>query len=374
MKKFMCVLIVTMLFCMTACGNDSNEDKTKNTETVTENTEKDEVETSEKKTEEKATEEKTTIDEEASKAAENAELLERMKQIKVSVLAKATMPYEDAMINGWGFYSEDYETATIVTMFVEFPDEEVASAFEGLNLCGDTIKTADGETLPHTYSSTGWMADDGKHALLLMRVAGELDLTTVGVEIGCEIYYDSRVVVELPFENNASEAGFDFAKTCFVNSYCEKYGIDSLVVKLKGRHYFVTKRYEDTYWSSDDISSMSCDMHSFILIPLEGGFTRTLTTADLVVTSNGAVDNTTVSVTINENGVIDKREPKSQTTIDADAKRRISEEEDIQLDSDDKDVEEAAEEKIEQDIEAAFGNTVVGIDDGDGNMIYFKFD
>ncbi len=370
-KKLVALVIGAMALCLGACGDESSDDNSsKETTTVIDDVDNntDNKET----TTEKETQETTTIDEEASKAAENEELLERMKDIKVSVLSTASMPYEDSMINGYGFYSEEYATATIITMLVEFPDDSLYNTFENLDVAGEAVTTAEGELIPHTYSSTAWVSDDEQYALIIMRVAGDVDASTIGVEIECEVHYDDPVTLELPFENNGSPVGFEHAKTCFVDSDSEKYGLDSLIVKLMGRHYFVLRRYEHTYASSSDTSYISGDVQSYILIPLEGGFTKTLTSADGGIKCDVTVENTTVSASINESGIVDKSSPKFQTTIDVDVKRNITEAENAILDEDWGNDE--VWDKVKEDRGTIFDNTIVGIDDGDGNMVYFKFE
>lgn len=372
MKKFISLLSIVMLICMTACGSKSNEDEKKKT-TVAEGTETTVDETSEQKTEEKSTEEPTTLDKEAIKAEKNAELKAAMEKIKVSVLAKATMPYEDAMINGWGYDSDEYTSATILTMLVEFPDEYVYEDYKGLSIIGESVTGADGKIIPNTYSSTAWRSDDYKYVILLMRVAGDVDPTTFAVEIKGEIYKNSPILVERPFENGGNEVGFDNAIQCFSGENSES-DLNSKVVKLKNRHYFVLNRPNpNSYSKSIEDVSMSGNKHCYVLIPLEGGFSQTLTTADATVNKGASVENTDVNVTVNEGEKLD-RAPDFQTIITADCYRIITEEEDVILDSDDREAKDAMWDKINEDKDTVIENTSVGIDDGDGNIIYFKFD
>ena len=374
MKKFMCVLIAAMLFCMTACGNDSNEGGKKQTDTTTESGANGEVETSEKKTEEVSTEEPTTVDKEALKAQQNAELKEKMEQIKVSVLAKATVPYEDAMLNGYGFYSEDYETATAITLLVEFPDEELYDDYKNLSVTGDAVIGPDGEPVPNTYTSAGWKSSDEKYLILIMRVAGEVDPTTIGVEVKCAIYEKDPVYVQLPFENGGNEVGFDYAVQCFGGENASD-DFDSRIIKIQSRHYFVygcPRPSSYSRWSQEE-GDVSGNVYEYAIVPLEGGFTKTLTTADATVVCDVAVENTGVKVTVNEKGKVDGA-PKFQTVIAADVYRVRTEEELAILDGDDEDARDEVFDKGFDDRMEVIGGTSVGFDDGDGNMIYFTFD
>lgn len=365
-KKIVALFIGAMALCLGACGDNTEGDSSKKettmevSDSVTSDNDGETVEETEK-----ATQEKTTNDEKASKEAEDEALREKLENTKVSVLATAGMPYDDAMINGYGYATDDYDTATIVTLLIEFPDDSLKYYFEKLDIYGDAVTAADGEIIPHTYSGTAWWSDDDKNIIMLMRVAGDVDTTTFGVKIEGEMY--DTVTVEKEFENNGNPVGFEYAKTCFSDSDSEEYGLDSLIIKLMNRHYFILKRYENTYASSYGAG----DIHSYILIPLEGGFTRTLTTDDVTVECDATAENTTYTVSVNESGVVEQTCPKFQTTVDVDVLRAQTAEEEAILEEDSRN--EEVWSKIRADRDIIFDNIVICIDDGEGNQVRLNY-
>ena len=93
-------------------------------------------------------------------------LSEKFSQVKVEVLAKAVVPYEDSSINGYGAYSEDYETATILTLGLTFPDRYSAFEFGVISVIGETAEDEDGKPVANAGTEDGvilyacWVRDE----------------------------------------------------------------------------------------------------------------------------------------------------------------------------------------------------------------------
>lgn len=194
--------------------------------------------------------------------------------VKCSVLSSTVVDYKDALINGYLQYSEDYEKATIVTIGIEFTDFNANYNFGNIKLTGETASDGEGNPVPQTSAFSAWKNDDSSYAIFILRVAGEIDLSKVDVLLTQDAFLGKNQYLT-KLENNGQIVGFERAIEKFSSEYTkELFGTDSNIVKLKNRYYFL----ERNSWSGIEEGK-----YTFVItmIPVEGGFTRTLTADDV---------------------------------------------------------------------------------------------
>ena len=349
--SFFLILCLCLSF-MTACGNNEGQNESTDNNPTSSNT---------------STETPDTTTPEDNKEPTKQELCEEaLANIKAYVLNVDVVDYDDAYINGYGAYSTDYEKATVITIGLTFPEGAYNQYWERMSILGETATDSNGKTVPQTLSSAGWISDDRTYAVLLCRVAGEVDVSKVDVLLKSKVDEISR---ETKFENNGEEVGFEAAKEKFTKSN-DTFGTGNYIIELKGRHYFIIRRYcSSTSSVSNSEGRFSTRTESFVLMPLEGGLTPSLTKEDVNLVSEKEVENTFAKLMVNENGQIDKSTLKCQTTIEVEVWREYVEET-LEDGTYSKEVYEAVSRDEKELLEACS----VEIDDGNGNTIklYFK--
>ena len=299
--------------------------------------------------------ENTTISEPEQTAPEPStelpSLEDRFAEVKVDVLAKYTVPYSESEINGYGTYSEDYESATILTLGLTFPDKDAAYNFGSAALVGETDK--DGQSVPQAY--TIWRNEEELYCVVLLRAAGEIDAESASVKI-TEKYKGSSQTASavVSMENSANPTGFERAKEAFPER----------ILKLQGRTYMVIRRYWSNYSSGKDYQT---DTISYVLIPLEGGFEKTLNASAMRLCTPNDIEGTSGELLVNESGAIDKSTLESQNTIELAVTRLLYEERGPNGYSDE------VYERAEQDARDFVNASYVEIDDGEGDTVILRF-
>lgn len=294
-------------------------------------------------------------------ACENA-----LKEIKVELLAKEVLDYDDAHINGYFVYSEDYEKGTILTIGVSFPTGVYYNHFEGLTITGETATGTDGKPAVQTKYNTAWIDDNKTYAVMIVRIGGEVDPAKINIQIEGKT---DGAVIDLELENEGATVGFENAIAAFAYKN-DDFGCSSSIVKLKGRHYLIVRRYTSSSgWSgsTDNDHDVSTETKSYVLIPLERGFDRTLTKDDVKLVVNGTVENTTAQLLVNESGRIDASQLETQTTIEVEVTRTVVEPEDAEGNYSDE-----VYDKIDEDQKAMFEKVILEIDDGEGNIVTLR--
>ena len=363
-KKLLVALCMLVALSFAGCaGNDSSADsgKENTTNTTTAGSQSEDSDNS-------TTEETTTVDEEALKkeqeeAAKKAaeECKKALEGIEIEVLATYVSDYESSGIIS---FDEEYEKATYITLGMKFP-ENAYNQYGSFTIGGETATSASGEPIAQTMYNTAWINKDKNYLLAVVRVAGEVDTTKASVIITGDI---KDVQVQKSFENSGEIIGFDNAKEAY-KCDPETYGTDSTVIKLKGRHYLISRRYSSSSGggSSDEYEHISTLTRSFVLIPLEAGLERTLTTEDAKVVSEVEVEHTSAQVFVNDRGMIDATALNSQTTINIEISRGF-----VESKNEDDEYDDEVYDKVDDDQELLGLNTYVEIDDGDGNIVRLK--
>ena len=366
-KKLLVALCMLVALSFAGCtGNDSsaNSDKESGKETTTAGSQSDDSDNS-------TTAETTTVDEEALKkekeeAAKKAaeECKKALESVEIEVLATYVSDFESSGIVS--FDDVEYEKATYITLGMKFPEDVYDDYYSFFKIGGETATTSEGEPVSQKTTKSAWINDDENYLLAVVRIAGEVDVTKASVVITGDV---DGVVVEKPFENSGQIVGFDNAKEAY-KCDPETYGTESSVIKLKGRHYLINRRYSSSSgWGSSDEyeEGISTLTRSFVLIPLEGGFERTLTTEDGTLVSETEVEHTTAQLFINDRGMIDATAIDSQTTINIKISRGV-----VESKNEDDEYDDEVYDKISDDKELLALNTYVEIDDGDGNIVRLK--
>ncbi len=362
-KKLLVALCMLVALSFAGCaGNDSSADSDKeNTTTAgsqSEDSDKD------------STEETTTVDEEALKkekeeAAKKAaeECKKALESVEIEVIATYMSDFESADI--LSFDDVEYEKATYITLGMKFPEDVYDDYYSFFKIGGETATTPEGEPVAQKMTKSAWINDDENYLLAVVRVAGEVDVAKASVVITGDI---TDVVVEKQFANSGEIIGFDNAKEAY-KCDPETYGTESSIIKLKGRHYLINRRYSSSsgWGGSDEYEDVSTLTRSYVLIPLENGFERTLTTEDGTLVSEVEVEHTTAQLFINDRGMIDATAMDSQTTINIKISRGVYESKNSEDEYDDE-----VYDKIGDDEELLALNTYVEIDDGDGNIVRLK--
>ena len=288
-----------------------------------------------------------------SSTTEAPSLGDRFADVKVDVLAKHTAPYSESEINGYGAYSEDYETATILTLGLTFPDQDTAYNFGGATLVGESATGEDGQPVPQACSL--WRNDEKLYCVVLLRAAGEIDAEKACVKISEKYKGTSQTAsAVVSMQNGAEPIGFDGAKEAFPKE----------IQKLQGRTYMVARRYWSNYSAGTDYQT---DTISYVLIPLEGGLEKTLDAGHMKLFTPSDIKGTSGVLLVNENGVIDSSTLKSQNTIELAVTRSLYEERGANGYSDE--VYERAAQDTKDFVKASY----VEIDDGDGNTVVLRF-
>ena len=358
----LCVLMVVSIF--TACGKKDETDvkePTNSEVTDTKPVEQPEEEIPPADTEPVETE--PTVDPEEIARQEKEACENALKDVKVELLSREVVDYENGYINGFLVYSEDYEKATILTIGIKFPDGVYYDYYKGITIAGETATGKDENPVVQTTYDTGWIDNGKNYALMIVRLGGEVDPAKADIQIKGE----NDVVVNTKFENDGAAVGFDNAKTAFADKE-DDFGCGSSIVKLKGRHYIIIRRFNSsTGWGGGEDYDCSTATKSYVLIPLDGGFTKTLTKDDVKLTVTEPVANTEAQLLVNESGRVDASSLECQTTIEVEVIRTVVEPEDEEGSYSDE-----VYDKIDDDQDQMFKNVILEIDDGDGNIVTLK--
>lgn len=368
MKKILCfILALIMIISLVACGKNNSDSTEQNNDTnITTTPEQNENNSTEQTTptEPEKTEEEIKSEQEALKQQKREECENALKEIKFDVLNVSVVNYDKSHINGYGAYSTDYEKATIITIGMRMPSGVYNNHWKAMKISGETAMDAEGNPVPQTFSSAGWLTDNREYAILVYRLAGEVDASKVSIRIEGKT---DDVFVETKFENNGENIGFDGAKEAFAED--NLYGIGNSIIKIKNRHYFVVRRYNSSSGAtSSDEGRYSTSTKSFVLIPLENGFERTLTNDDFTLIYDGEVPNTTAKAIINQNGRIDASSLDSHTTIEIEVWRRYVEQEEA-----DGGYSDEVYDAVKNNISEMFKLVHLETDDGEDNIIKLYF-
>ena len=346
MKKSVLILMVMLcsLVLFTGCGKDkkANEDTIETNFFVSE---------------------LTTAAEEEEKNDEK-ECLEALESIEVDVLSTVIVDYEQAEINGYLVHSDDYKKGTIITLGIKFPRDTYYNYFSSLKVCGETAEDVNGEPAVQTSYNTAWINKDGDYALMVIRIGGEVDTSKASVKLLGKI---NSVEVTKDFANDGETIGFDSAKAAFIDEY-DNFGCGSSVVKLMGRHYIINRRYiSSTSWGKEDSNDCSVTNQSYVLVPIENGFERTLTESDVRMNISSNITNTSAELLVNKNGAIDLSTIDCQTTIEVKIVRIVTEQK-----NDDGSYNQEVYDEIDKDKTELLNSIVLNIEDGDGNIVSLK--
>lgn len=281
-------------------------------------------------------------------------LEERLSQVKVEVLAKTVVPYEDGAINGYLAYGEGYEKATILTLGLTFPDWNTSNECGGVSIVGETATDADGNPVPQTSYGTSWMNSqlEQPYAIVIRRVAGEIDITKVRARLK-ESW--GETTAEVPIENGGEAIGFSSVTSAFPTQ----------VKVLQGRTYMIVRRYWSSYSASGDSLT---DTVSFVLVPLEGGLNKTLDPAGMKLFTPDDNKATTGKLLVNVNSAIDASTIDLQSTVELAITRELYEERGADGYYPDE-VFKVATKDMTDFADASY----VEIDDGSGNMETLHF-
>ena len=289
---------------------------------------------------------------------------------KAEILNIEYLPYEHAMINGFGVYSEDYEDATILTIGLEFESKKAKNYIGLLTVFPDDNTEIKAPT--QTYYGTGWNSKPGNYVVAVIRVGGKIDPAKAVLQV--KEKYGGTGVTTMKFENNGIAAGFEKAIAAFGErarssdkTLEETYGVPSSVVKLNGRYYMIVRRY-------CSVTRSIGENISFILIPLSGGLERDVELAEKAVyKTDGSVTDVTGYLEINIHKGVDASTIDEQTTIELNHTYVVPAEYD-QNDYDRYyDYIDQQREYINGQLEADAAATTVEIPDGDGNTVVLKF-
>lgn len=281
-------------------------------------------------------------------------LEDRFAQVKVEVLAKTVVPYEDGAINGYLAYGEGYEKATILTLGLTFPDWETSNECGGVSIIGETATASDGNPVPQTSYGTSWMNStlEQPYAIMIRRVAGEIDASKVRVRLK-QSYGD--VTAEVPIQNNGEPIGFDAVTGAFPTQ----------VKTLQGRTYMIVRCYWSSYSAAGDTLT---DTVSFVLVPLEGGLNKTLDPAGMKLHAPDDVEATTGELLVNVNSAIDASTIDLQSTIELAITRELYEER-----GEDGYYSDEVFQQANADMIGFADASYVEIDDGSGNVVVLRF-
>ena len=290
---------------------------------------------------------------------------------KVDLLNIEYVPYDEAEINGYYVFSEDYEDATILTVGIRFPAENDVLYMYGYSVYPDS-DTSDKAPVQTSYG-TSWHNESYDYALIVIRVGGKVD-PSKAVMLFKDNY--SEDTVALSFENNGEPAGFDRAVEAFSGysgwgkkSMEEYYGVPSAIVKLEGRYYKIVRRYTSI------ISGIGNETLSYVLVPLSGGLQQDESLAGKAIFHPAeSVTDVKRTLKINENGKVDESTIDCQTTIELDHEYLVPDE----LITDDYNPAyyeylDEHQEYIEGQMELDGEQSTVEFSDGDGNAVILKF-
>lgn len=361
-KNLLLILLsIILVFSLVACGNnnDTGNDK-KTNETVSDTVDKENNTTQPSEETKEETENKEELEKKAKEECENA-----LNGVKVELLAKEVIDYKDAYINGYFVYSEDYSKATILTIGISFPKNAYRNHYKDITISGETATGKDGKPTVQTNYDTAWIDDSNGYSLMVIRMGGEVDPSKVDIQLTGKT---DGVVVNTKFENNGEVSGFANSVTAFTDED-NVFGCNSSIVKLKGRHYLIVRRFNSSsgWGGSSNGHDTATETKSYVLIPLEGGFDRTLTKNDVKLVISETVANTTANVLVNESGVVDASSLDAQTTIEVEVVRTV-----IEPENSDGTYSDEVYDKIDEDQSKMFENITLEIDDGDGNKVTLK--
>lgn len=287
-----------------------------------------------------------------------------LENVQVDVLASTVVDYEDAYINGYGVMSDAYDKATVLTLGVRLPEEgRYSDYFRSVGVSGNTATDENGETVVQTTNQAFWIDDNGRYFLILLRVGGEVDTTKASVTLDGKV---DDISVTKSFSNQGQPVGFTDAIAAFSGDISNT---GSYIVKLQGRHYLVANRYASSDGIQSDASSNSKSFFnkmSIILIPLEQGFGETLDKDSMKLVSPD-MDSVVGELLVNESGAICATELKCQSTIELNVIYTV-------VETSDEIWTDELYDKIDADIERMFDESVVQIDDGDGNFVSLSFE
>lgn len=200
--------------------------------------------------------------------------------IQISLLSAEIVDYMEAEIN----YSTSYEKATIITLGIHFPSE----SFYENELQTIEILASDNTIPSQTYQGTTWLNNDKSYAIYVIRLAGEINTQNISVKITTNNGNETILLTE--FSNFEP-----FIKAFQIDE--ELLGPSSKIIKIKDRYYMLLDKFKDfrgSYEENDEYYYFSTI--SYVLIPLEKGFSKTLTNEDISVLSSSDIVQTDVLI------------------------------------------------------------------------------
>lgn len=281
-------------------------------------------------------------------------LEERFSQVRVEVLARTVVPYEDGAINGYLAYGEGYDKATILTLGLTFPDWDSSYECGGVSIVGETATDAKGDPVPQTSYGTSWMNStlDQPYAIMIRRVAGEVDASKARVRLKQSM---GSVSAEVPIQNHGDPVGFSHLADAFPTQ----------VKRLQGRTYMIVRRYWSSYSASGDTLT---DTVSFVLVPLEGGLGKTLDASGMRLFTPDDIRATSGELLVNINSAIDASTIDLQSTIELAITRELYEER-----GEDGYYPDEVFKEANKDMNDFADASYVEIDDGSGNTVTLRF-
>lgn len=289
---------------------------------------------------------------------------------KAEILNIEYLPYEHAMVNGFGAYSEDYEEATILTIGIEFESKRAKDYIGLITVFPDDNTEEKAPT--QTYYGTGWNNKPGNYVMAVLRVGGKIDPSKAVLQV--KEKYGGSGITTMKFENNGEAIGFEKATAAFSKQARssdkpleEVYGVPSSIVKLNGRYYMIHRRYCSVIRSIGNTES-------YVMVPLSGGLERDMDLASkATLHTDGSVTDVSGFLEINVNKGVDASTIEEQTTIELNHEYIVPAEYDPNDYDRYYDYIDQQRDYINDQLEAYTAVTTVEIEDGDGNTVVLKF-
>lgn len=291
----------------------------------------------------------------ATEPSNQPSLEDRFSEVEVEVLAMAVVPYDESAINGYLAYSEDYETATVLTLGLRFPDWDSAYNCGTITVIGETATATDGKPVPQTSIGSSWGNTqlEKPYYIVVQRVAGDVDPSKATVRI--KESWGGGASAEVRILHDGEPVGFATAKVIFPDS----------VKTLQGRTYFIVRRYWSSYSASGDSLT---DTVSFVLVPLEGGLAKTLDPDSMKLYTPDDIKATSGELLVNVNRAIDGSTVDRQSTIELAITRELYEER-----GEDGYYPDEVFKQATKDANDFAEASYVEIDDGSGNTVTLRF-
>lgn len=274
--------------------------------------------------------------------------------IRAVVLSQAVVPLEDGAVNDYFTPENGYEVATILTLGLSFPEKESAYRFGGLVLTGETATDDNGKPVPQSTYRSSWINTEREkpYAIVILRIAGRIDPSKVSVQIKDRW---GEVSSEIRVENSGHPIGFADAEKAFPDQVC----------RLQGREYIVVRRYLSNLSTS---GTALTDTISYVLVPLEGGFEKTLDSDGMKLITPDNVPSTSGKLLVNVHSAIDATTIAQQSTIELAVTRDVRDDRDENGHLPDEAIKQA-----DEDMRRFAAASYVVIENGNGGSVTLPF-